>query len=203
MGDSGLPFCFLALLVVFSSDGGFSPPNPSVFSGIRLFILIYQKIAVLCWTCFWTISGKRKKERLIANYLPLLYIYDICWVRYNRGTRHQLPTFVEAPSKTLSALFFFFDRLAICDWEKWDLISKCALWIVICQNATNIIINNSKTAFSHYHSFFFSLNALNVCFIIVHNLNRLDFLFFTKELLFYMVRLYNGFNMKSHIVSHE
>ena len=30
------------------ADGGFSPPNPSVFSGIRLFILIYQKIAVLC-----------------------------------------------------------------------------------------------------------------------------------------------------------
>ena len=41
-------FIFLALLVEFSSDGGFSPPNPSVFSGIRLFILIYQKIAVLC-----------------------------------------------------------------------------------------------------------------------------------------------------------
>ena len=39
---------FLALLVEFSSDGDFSPPNPSVFSGIRLFILIYQKIAVLC-----------------------------------------------------------------------------------------------------------------------------------------------------------
>ena len=51
MGDSGLPFCFLALLVEFSSDGGFSPPNPSMFSGIRLFFLIYQKIAVLCWTC--------------------------------------------------------------------------------------------------------------------------------------------------------
>ena len=33
------------------ADGGFSPPNPSVFSGIRLFILIYQKIAVLCLTC--------------------------------------------------------------------------------------------------------------------------------------------------------
>ena len=30
------------------TDGGFSPPNPSVFSGIRLFILIYKKIAVLC-----------------------------------------------------------------------------------------------------------------------------------------------------------
>ena len=29
-------FVFLALLVEFSSDGGFSPPNPSVFSGIRL-----------------------------------------------------------------------------------------------------------------------------------------------------------------------
>ena len=41
-------FVFLALLVEFSSDGGFSPPNPSVFPGIRLFILIYQKIAVLC-----------------------------------------------------------------------------------------------------------------------------------------------------------
>ena len=37
-------FVFLALLVEFSSDGGFSPPNPSVFSGIRLFILIYQKL---------------------------------------------------------------------------------------------------------------------------------------------------------------
>ena len=37
-------FVFLALLVEFSSDGGFSPPNPSVFSGIRLFILIYLKL---------------------------------------------------------------------------------------------------------------------------------------------------------------
>ena len=35
---------FIALLVEISSDGGFSPPNPSVFSGIRLFILIYQKL---------------------------------------------------------------------------------------------------------------------------------------------------------------
>ncbi|MCI7011987.1 MAG: hypothetical protein MR905_10480, partial [Prevotella sp.] len=39
------PFLFfIALLVEISSDGGFSPPNPSVFSGIRLFILIYQKL---------------------------------------------------------------------------------------------------------------------------------------------------------------
>ena len=45
LGDYGLPFCFfLALLVAISSDGGCSPPNPSVFSGIRLFILIYQKL---------------------------------------------------------------------------------------------------------------------------------------------------------------
>ena len=44
-------FVFLALLVEFSSDGASRPQNPSVFSGIRLFILIYQKIAVLCWTC--------------------------------------------------------------------------------------------------------------------------------------------------------
>ena len=28
--------------------GASRPPPPSVFSGIRLFILIYQKIAVLC-----------------------------------------------------------------------------------------------------------------------------------------------------------
>ena len=41
-------FIFLALPVEACSVGGFSPPNPSVFSGIRLSILIYQKIAVLC-----------------------------------------------------------------------------------------------------------------------------------------------------------
>ena len=41
-------FVFLALLVEFSSDGASRPQKPSVFSGIRLFILIYQKIAVLC-----------------------------------------------------------------------------------------------------------------------------------------------------------
>ena len=35
---------YLALLAEISYDGGFSNPNPSVFYGIRLFILIYQKL---------------------------------------------------------------------------------------------------------------------------------------------------------------
>ena len=64
-------FVFLALLVEFSSDGGFSPPNPSVFSGIRLFILIYQKIAVLCWTC-----GQNTKKNTFHPENPQKYRFD-------------------------------------------------------------------------------------------------------------------------------
>ena len=73
-----LLICLIVIIFLIYSDGGFSPPNPSVFSGIRLFILIYQKIAVLCWTCvvYFTPVKTSFWERY-SLYQILFYLFKI------------------------------------------------------------------------------------------------------------------------------
>lgn len=60
---------FHALLVEICSDGGFSPPNHSGFSSIRLFYSHLPEIAVLCWTCVcWT---KKQIYKWKVPYFPV------------------------------------------------------------------------------------------------------------------------------------
>ena len=56
------------------SHGGCSPPNPSVFSGIRFYLYLYLKIALLSWTYI--------THRVIPQFSIFYWQYQFFGLRY-------------------------------------------------------------------------------------------------------------------------
>lgn len=61
--------------------------------------------------------GNEKKGNCYSppNYLPLLYLNNICQLRYNHGTRHQFSIYVEVTSKALSP--FILVKIDYCGYD--------------------------------------------------------------------------------------